>query len=129
MAVIVLFLVLGGIIILFFGELVFTGVALALLTALLWGRVHLSGTWIHRAWAFVTAPPISFPAAMAWTSYFALGILLLWMLTRKRRPAPMQPTPRLGVTASEAPIRVDMDALERALSADSPPEVGTREEG
>jgi hypothetical protein len=125
MTVILLFLVLGGIILVFFGELMLTGVAVALLTVLLIGRLDLSETWAHRAWVFVTAPPISLQAAIVWTGYFAIGALLLWMLTRKghggRSPSGL--TPSLGATASESPINVDMVALERELWAESPPDV------
>jgi hypothetical protein len=107
---------------------VFTGAALALLTALLLARVHLSGTWIDRAWVFLTAP-MSLQAAIVWTGYFA-----------RRRTAAMDShwkTPSIphadGIDAqsssppSESPINVDLVALERELWAESPPEIERRE--
>lgn len=117
MAVILIFLVLGAVIIFFFGEVMFTVAAVALLTAFLVCRLDLSGTWVDRAWIFVTAPPISVPAFVLWIGYFALGALLLWALNGKwlSQLPPQDVTPGPRATASETPAMVDMASLEREL--------------
>ena len=56
MAVILVFLLLGGLIVYFFGDLIFTAAAFALLAALLIGQLGLS-PWIQTAWVSAPASP------------------------------------------------------------------------
>jgi hypothetical protein len=78
MAVILVFLLLGGLIVSFFGDLIFTVAAFALLAALLIGRL----AWIQSAWVSVTNQPITGIVQPGYplTIYMGLSTCILFSL-------------------------------------------------
>ena len=66
----------------------------------------------------MSAPEISFPAAIAWTGYLALVAALLWRLNRRRPLKEVSPFDGATAHPSTLPVTVDLAGLERELAKD-----------
>jgi hypothetical protein len=116
MAVILVFLLLGGLIVSFFGDLIFTVAAFALLAALLIGRL----AWIQSAWVSVTNQPITGIVQPGYplTIYMGLSTCILFslksLLTQSRPNHTRVATP----VQTEAPSRLPAEA-QKAASSDT----------
>lgn len=123
MLVVLVFLLLVGIVLFLFGELLFTILAFIVLTALLFGGIDFSEVWAGRLWDWFLTQPISSQAALFWCAYFILvSVALHWVLTRIRRPRPESPEAKPTERSEahlQAPPLVDLARLEADLLGDS----------